>query len=268
MLAIYKKEMRSYFINPVGYVFVGVFLMISAGLCCFTTIQQSSYSTSNYFYYLIFALVVLIPLLTMRTFAEERRGKTEQLLLTAPVSITGMVAGKFLAAMTLYGGCMLASLINFFPIYAIARAEQAAADAADEYLITPIGPNTAEVAGQFIGVLLIGAVFITIGIFVSTLTENQLSAAVVTISAIILMIVLNILNQVGLTTDSNGYLDDSNRLIRPYFLRAIFDWVSVMSRYSAFQYGILEWSSVVYYLSLCFIFLFLSVRVYERRRWA
>ena len=95
MLAIYKKEMRSYFINAVGYVYVGVFLAMAALLCCYTTLQSNSYSTSAYFQYIIFALIVLIPLLTMRMFAEERKMRTEQLLLTSPVTIIGMVMGKF-----------------------------------------------------------------------------------------------------------------------------------------------------------------------------
>ena len=101
MFAIYKKEMRSYFINPIGYVYTGIFLVFSALLACYTTLVAESYSTSTYFTTMIFAFIILIPLLTMRLFAEERKGRTEQLLLTAPVTITGMVMGKYLAALTL-----------------------------------------------------------------------------------------------------------------------------------------------------------------------
>ena len=71
MLAIYKKEMRSYFINPVGYVFLGVFLTIAAGLCTYTTLQSRSYDTASFFYMMILVMIIIIPLLTMRTFAEE-----------------------------------------------------------------------------------------------------------------------------------------------------------------------------------------------------
>ena len=107
MFAIFKKEMRSYFINPVGYVFTGIFLLISALLCCYSTLLSGSYDTGTYFLMLIFVMAVLLPLLTMRLFAEERKLKTEQLLLTAPVSLSSMVIGKFLAAMTLFGGNVL-----------------------------------------------------------------------------------------------------------------------------------------------------------------
>ena len=81
MLAIYKKEMRSYFINAVGYVYIGVFMALAALIFCYTTFQANSYSTSSYFQYIIFAMIVLIPLLTMRMFSEERKMRTEQLLL-------------------------------------------------------------------------------------------------------------------------------------------------------------------------------------------
>ena len=73
MLAIYRKEMRSYFINPIGYIYLGVFLVFSALLCCYTTIIAGTYDTSTYFSYLIFSFVILIPILTMRLFAEERK---------------------------------------------------------------------------------------------------------------------------------------------------------------------------------------------------
>ena len=72
MIAIYKKEMRSYFINPIGYVYLGIFLAISALVCSYTTLQSNSYNTSTYFYYMIFAFAILIPILTMRSFAEEK----------------------------------------------------------------------------------------------------------------------------------------------------------------------------------------------------
>jgi len=76
MFAIYKKEMRSFFINPIGYVFVGIFMVLSSLLCCYTTIQSNSYNTSSYFTIMIFALIILIPLLTMRSLSEERKLKT------------------------------------------------------------------------------------------------------------------------------------------------------------------------------------------------
>lgn len=255
MLAIYKKEMRSYFINPVGYVFIGVFLALSAGLCCYTTLQSNSYSTASYYYWLILSMIIIIPLLTMRTFSEERKMRTEQMLMTAPISITGMVMGKFLAAMTIYAGCLAASCVNLIPLYVMGKRESNP----DEGVVA--GPVTPEVVGSLLGVLLVGAVFIAIGILISSMTENQLSAAVVTIAVLAVMLILNMLNSVGSE-------EEGTRLINNYVARYIIDWVSVVSRFNNFQYGILDWSALLYYVSMTFIAIYLTVRVYERRRWA
>lgn len=257
MLAIYKKEMRSYFINPVGYVFIGVFLALSAGLCCYTTLQSNTYSTASYYYWLILSMIIIIPLLTMRTFSEERKMRTEQMLMTAPISITGMVMGKYLAAMTIYGGSLLVSCINLIPLYIIGKEESAL----DPDGLTVKGPVTPEIIGSLLGVLLVGAVFIAIGILISSMTENQLSAAVVTIAVLAVMLILNILNNVG--TEEAG-----TRLINNYAVRYVIDWISVVSRFSNLQYGILDWSAMLYYVSMTFIAIYLTVRVYERRRWA
>jgi ABC-2 type transport system permease protein len=246
MLAIYCKELRSYFINAVGYVYSGIFLALAALLCCFTTLKASSYSTSSYFTYMIFALVVLIPLLTMRLFAEERKLRTEQLLLTAPVTLTGMVLGKFFAAFTLFVSTVIVSCINFFPLYAIAVVERNGS-----YSTTHVGPATAEIVGRTIGLILIGAAFIAIGLFISALSENQLSAAVITIAVLLCTVVLSMANQ----------------YINVYAIRFVLDWICILGRYANFSYGMFDWSALLYYISITSVFLFLTIRVYDRRRW-
>lgn len=256
MLAIYRKEIRSYFINPIGYIYLGVFLVFSALLCCYTTLISASYSTSSYFTYLIFSFVILIPILTMRLFAEERKLRTEQLLLTAPVTITGMVMGKYLAALTLYVGGILISCVNFIPLYIIGAAERAGES---DYALTHIGPVTDEIVGSVIAVILLGAALIAVGTLISALTENQLSAAVITVGVIAVMVLLNVFN---LLTDSDG-----QPIIGSYAVRFVISWVSVISRFSAFSQGVFDYSALLYYVSLAFIFLFLTVRVYEKRRW-
>ncbi len=255
MLAIYRKEMRSYFINPIGYVYLGIFLVFSALLCCYTTLISATYDTSTYFTYLIFSFVILIPILTMRLFAEERKLRTEQLLLTAPVTITGMVMGKYLAALTMFVGGILISCINFIPLAIIGAAERAGEDDA----LTHIGPVAGEIVGSVIAVILLGAALIAVGTLISALTENQLSAAVITIGVIAAMVLLNVFN---LLTDSNG-----QPIIASYVIRFVLDWVSVISRFSAFSQGVFDFSALLYYVSLAFVFLFLTVCVYEKRRW-
>ena len=231
MFAIYKKELRSYFINPVGYVYVGVFLTVAALLCCYTTIISGTYNVGNYFVYMIFALIILIPLLTMRLFSEERKLRTEQLLLTAPVTLTGMVLGKFFAALSLYAATLLVSCVNFIPLYAIAVDER---------------------SGQTNNLTRIGPAFIAIGTFISALTENQLAAAVVTIAVIGAMVGIGVLNN----------------FINVYWIRTALSWVSVLSRFGNFTNGLFDFAAILYYVSLSFVFLFLTVRVYDKRRWS
>ena len=247
MFAIYKKELRSFFINPIGYVYTGAFLGLAALLCCYTTILSSSYDTGTYFTIMMFAMGILIPLLTMRLFAEEKKLRTEQLLLTAPITITGMVLGKFLAALTVFGGSLLVSCINFIPIYAVANAEREG----QSYEFYHIGPVTGELIGNLVGLLLLGAAFIALGTFISALTENQLAAAVVTIAIIFLMLGLGLVGN----------------LIDVYWIRAVLSWISVYSRFGNFQNGLFDFAAILYYASICFIFVFLTVRVYEKRRW-
>lgn len=248
MLAIYFKELRSYFINAIGYVYIGIFLALSALLFCYTTLLSNSYDTSVYFTYLVFSLVVLVPLLTMKLFSEEKKLRTEQMLMTAPVSITGMVLGKYFAALTIFVGSVISSCITFIPLFVTAASQRAAAQSDSIF----IGPSGAQMFGSLIGVILIGAAFIAIGMFISTLTENQLASAVLTITVLLIMVVLNYVNN----------------FISSYAVRFVIDWICVLSRYNNFGYGRFDFASLVYYISLSAVFIFFTVRVYEKRRWS
>ncbi len=248
MFAIYKKEMRSYFTNPIGYIFVGVFLVFSALLCCYTTLLAKSYDTSTYFSLMVYAFVILVPLLTMRLFSEERKMRTEQLLLTAPVTLTGMVMGKFFAALSLFLGCIGVSLVNLIPLYVIAAKERGAQDIDTTY----IGPQTSEIVGCLVGLILIGAAFIAIGTFISSLCENQLAAAVITMAVVFAFIGIGLLAS----------------FIDVYGIRLVLSWISITARFTNFSNGIFDIGAVVYFISLAFVFLFLTVRVYEKRRWS
>lgn len=257
MLAIYKKELRSYFINPIGYVFLGVYLTLSALLCAYTTIQSGTYSTATYFTMMLFVLAIFIPMLTMRSFAEERKTRTEQLLLTAPISVTSMVAGKFLAVLTMAGGAFLVTCLNLIPL----EISGAAARAGESYSARHVGLVPSKVIGCIIGIILISCVFVAIGLFISSLTENQLAAAVMSIGIIVFMMVISFLNMIG--SDAEG-----TRLITSTFLRGVIDWISVLSRFSSFSAGKIALADVLYYVSLAFIFLLLTVRVYDKRRYS
>ena len=231
--------------NAIGFVYLGVFLSLSALLCCYTTLGSQTYDTSTYFSYMTMAFIILIPLLTMKLFAEEKKLRTEQLLLTAPVSIWGMVFGKFLAAFTLFVSSVLVSCINFFPLAAYHSAE-GISEAYDS-----IGPVFSLIVSSTFGIILIGAAFIAIGLFISSLTENQLAAAIITVAIIVAMLALNMVN---------SYIDNAT-------IRSIINAVCFMSRFSNFSYGLLDPAALVYYASMAGVFLLLTVRVYDKRRW-
>ena len=133
------------------------------------------------------------------------------------------------------------------PIYTTAAAERGN----QTYEFYHIGPVTGQLIGNLVGLLLIGAAFIALGAFISALTENQLAAAVITISVIALMLGLGLVNS----------------LIDIYWIRAVLSWISIYSRFGNFQNGLFDFASILYYASICFVFVFLTVRVYEKRRW-
>ncbi len=235
MGAIYKRELRAYFISPVGYVFVGVFLMMSGAFFCLSTLYSSTTSLTNYFTYVLMSFVVLIPLLTMRLLSEERKLRTDQLLITSPVSLWSMVLAKFFAAYTLFGLTLLLSCVNFFFIRPDAGQL-----------------NLPVMFSQLIGVFAIGFAFCALGLLLSSVTENQLISALLSIFAVFGMLGL------GLITDS----------VQNTALRVVLKWFSIFDRFYTFSRGLFDFVSIAYYLSIAFVFLFLTVRVLEKRRWA
>ena len=235
MLAIFKRELKSYFTTPTGYIFMAVFLALSGLIFNVYTFMSGTSETAGYFMTLLFVFIIVIPILTMRLLSEERRSKTEQILLTSPVSIWSMILAKFFAAYTMFVITFAISEIIHFSFLSM-------------YADTI---NYAKVFGSFIGVCLIGAAFIAIGLFLSSLTESQVVAAITTMAVIIVLVLASTLA----TSVGNDAL------------RVVIKWLAIFSRFSPFSYGIFDIPSVVYYISLSVIFLFLTVRVYEKRRW-
>lgn len=234
MLAIFKREMRSYFTGVIGYVFLVLFLAVGGGVFCYTTMFSMSSDVTGYFTIMLLFSAIILPILTMKSFSEERKAKTEQLLLTAPVSIPSMVVGKFLASYLMFAASLIFNSLYFL-------------------ILIPYGELKFSVlVGNVIALLLVGMVFITIGLFVSSLTENQLSAAVGTIAIILVLLV------VGLV----GNLVPTN-----YWIRYVLDSISVFTRFQSFTNGYLDFAALLYYVSVSAIFLFLTVRVYDARRY-
>ena len=234
MLAVFKKEMRSYFTSVIGYVFLVLYLALSGGVLCYTTLYSMSSDVTSYFTLMLIVSGVALPLLTMKSFSEERKVKTEQLLLTAPVSIISIVVGKFLAAYSIYAGCMVLNSL---------------------YCLVLLNYSSLKVAvlfGCLIAALLVGMVFIAIGLFVSALTENQLTAAVGTMAIIFAFLAIGII----------GSLFPSD-----YAIRYVFNFISIFARFQYFTNGVFDVAAVIYYISVAAIFAYLTVRIYDRRRY-
>ena len=224
MLAIIKKELKSYFLSPVGYIAIGIFLLIFS---FFFQLEVMNTGTINlgylYFSVAVYGLLIMVPVLTMKLFADERKSGTEQLLLTSPVGIFKIVIGKFLSAFFV----ILITLIFSFMYYAI---------------IAFLGkPNFIMTLVQMLGFALVGMAGVSIGIFASSLTENQFIAGLIT--AVFLLVSL--------------------------FITEISQTLSVLSfvdYYRNFAMGIISVENIISLVLFTCVFLALTIIVMQRRK--
>jgi len=235
MTAIFKREMRAYFTDPLGYVFIAVFVFAcNASFYLFNLSAYRSDFSDVFFLMISFFLILLIPLMTMRLWSDEKKQKTDQLLLTAPVSTTGVVLGKFTAALGLF---MIA--LSFTAVYPILVNWKGVLD-------------VGKTVGNYIGVVLVAAAYISVSLFVSSLTKSQIVSAICSILALALFWGMDFL--ITFTTSE--------------FLASMFEFLSIISRYRNIFIGVLPLSDVFYFISVSGIFLFLTSRVIEKQRWS
>ena len=234
MFAIFKRELKAYFTSPLGYVFLAIFYAFSGLFFYIFSLSVGSTDISSVFLMMFIVLMVFVPLLTMRLLSEDKKQKTDQLILTAPVSLLSIVMGKFLAAYAIFAIGVAVMLVYGFVMSTFATVSW-----------LPIWGNT-------VGLLLLGGIFVSIGLFISSLTENQMIAAIGGFFINLMILLMNTLK----SALPNGFLQD------------VLSSISVYSRYSEITNGIFSLSSLIFFVSVIFIFLFLTVRVLEKRRWA
>ncbi len=234
MKAIYKRELSACFRSPTGYVFCAIYLFFSA--MYFNSVLSTGQSSEfpQIYYGMLNIVLLMLPLLTMRLFSEERKYKTDQVLLTSPINITPLVMGKFLSSLTVYVGCTVFTLI-----YAVVFS----------FFVTP---SWSLIAGNILGAILFGAAFISVGMFISSMTESQFVAAMGSFSIATVFIILDV---IPLVTDNE-------------FIVSLVNSISFVGRYTPFTNGILDISSIIFFLSISAVFVFLTVRVLEKRRWS
>lgn len=234
MFAIFKRELKAYFTSPLGYVFLAIFYAFSGLFFYIFSLSVGSTDISSVFLMMFMVLMVFVPLLTMRLLSEDKKQKTDQLILTAPVSLLSIVMGKFLAAYAIF-----AIGVAVMPVYGFVMSTFATV-------------SWLPICGNTVGLLLLGGIFVSIGLFISSLTENQMIAAIGGFFINLMILLMNTLK----SALPNGFLQD------------VLSSISVYSRYSEITNGIFSLSSLIFFVSVIFIFLFLTVRVLEKRRWA
>lgn len=251
MWSIAKKEIRAYFSSPIAYVVITVFLVL-AGFFFYSLVwwfnnqametAQNPYAAqqmninqmvfSPLFHNISIVLLLVIPLLTMRLFSEEKKVGTEELLFTSPISVGQIILGKFLAALVVLAAMLLLTGLLTGLTFAYGN------------------PEPAPVIIGYLGLFLLGAAFIAVGIFFSSLTENQIVAAVLTFGTLLLFLVMN-----WAAYSAGGAW------------KSVLNYLSFFQHFDGLTQGMLDTQDLVYYASFAFTGLFLTHSVIQSRRW-
>lgn len=234
MRAIFKKELRSYFCSPIGYVFIAIFFFMAGLFFSRYNLLGGLGDISYVFSNMTMIFLFLTPILTMRLLSEEKNSKTDQLLFTAPVRISSVVIGKLLSAVAVLAIALAATLL-FAVILSIYTT-----------------PAWSVIFSNYIGFCLMGATFVSIGLYISSLTENQIIAAVSTFGVLFLVYLVE---WFGSATANET-------------VRVIISWLSVTSKFTDFSYGFVNIQTVIYYLSIIAVFVMLTIAKIDKRRWS
>ena len=287
MLAIFSKEFRSYFTSATGYIFMSFFLIMSGIYFAIMNLMSGNPNYNIVLNSITMILLIGVPIITMRLLSEETKQKTDQLVLTSPLRLSGIVLGKYFAALALFAVTLLITGIQPVIISLFGSL--------------PVG----EVLGGYIGYFLLGACFIAIGLFISSLTDNQVVAALVTFATLLLLLLMDGIKQalpkdrtssiifvgilvialavliyfsirniyvsigigiIGFVAMGIAYVLD--KTLYDGIMIRFFDWFSLLRRYDSFAMGIFDLSAVIYYVTFAAAFLFLTIQMIEKRRWS
>lgn len=233
MRAIYKRELSAYFSSSIGFVYLSVFYFFS-GLFFYIILLSNTADLTPVFTSMFTIVLMLIPILTMKLLSEDKKQKTDQALLTAPIGLTGIVLGKYLAALTVYSIGLLINVAFGFILSGFAS------------------PEWLVIIGNILGMLFLGSALIAVGTFISSLTESQVIAAVSTFAiSLVLLLLDSIIGQIPVP-----------------FLNEIAGWISFNARFVPFSMGIINYANIVFFISVAAVFVFLTTRILDRRRWS
>lgn len=234
IMSICKKEFKAYFLSPIAYVFITVYLVVTNFLFFqgFFLINQAD--MRGYFALLPWIFLFFVPAVTMRIWAEEKKMKTLELLLTWPVRDLDVVIGKFLASFFFLAIAILLSITVPITIAIIGR------------------PDLGPILGGYLGALLMGAAYLAIGLWVSSLTENQIVAFIVGVVVTFLLFIVG-----------NPFVT----MAVPSWLVPIFTYLGLGNHFDSIGRGVVDSRDIIYYLLVVSFFLFLNVRSIESRKW-
>jgi ABC-2 type transport system permease protein len=232
MTAMFKREFAAYFTSPVASIVIALFMFLSSLFFNSKVFNQVAEFNSN-LYTMGILFLFFVPILTMRIIAEDRKNGTVTLLYTTPKSLTGIVMGKFLAILCVFVIMTMITMLQPMVLFLFGN------------------PPIAQIIGGYIGFLLMGAALISIGLFTSSLTENQIIAAIISLIINLCIWMLNFI--MGFTSG---------------IFTKILAWFSLFSRYEEFSKGLFNVSHLIYYLSFTGVFIFFTIRVIEKRRWS
>ena len=233
MLSIWKRELQGYFYTPVGYVFMGVFLLLSSVIFFLTIMQSRSSDLLSFIGTMSYLWMLLCPVLTMRLLAEEKQKRTDQLLLTSPVSLPGIVLGKYLAAVTVMG---LTVLLTGLFVLIVALYGQ-------------IYPG--ELLVGYLGFVLQGCAFIALDLFISGCTSNQVTAVVAAFGANFVLWMLDLIQSA----------------IAINWVNCLLSFFSLYERTEPFLMGQFSFASVGYDVSFAAAFILLTIHAMDARRY-
>ena len=233
MGAIYKRELKAYFTSSLGFVVLAIMFFFLGYI--FSSIFTADYNNISYcFVYVNTYAMMIIPIITMRLFSEERKQKTDQLLFTSPVKLWKIVGGKYLAAFTLFALCYSITVIFEIILAFISTV------------------NLLLYLSSLLGTFLMGGALLAIGLFISSCTESQIVAAIIGIITSLFIMML----------------DYFSALFNNDVLTAVCNYLSFNTRFNTFASGIIDFSNAVFFISVIALFLFLTVRSLERKRWS
>ena len=261
MIAVYKKEVRGFLTSMTGYVFIA-FLLAVCGIYMTASQLQAAYPYFSYTLQAVtFVFLIAVPILTMRVLAEERRQKTDQLLLTSPLSVTEIILGKYLALISIYAIPVI--LMGFYPL-----------------ILAQFGQiSFPETYVALLGFFFMGCTFLSIGLYLSSVTESQVIAAVLTFLLLFVCYVIDGIASffpetamASCLTLAAGWILLVIYLVRSSLFEGLIQNIlgifDLTGHFSEFSGGILDLNAAVYYLSVIGVCLFLTVQSVQKRRWS